>query len=188
MLGGARCGTSWATLTSSGYAPVMDWTPFTICAPGERPPRPRAFRLSEGLGDRMRTAAFAELQAVRAFTWAVERFDDVPPGLLAAWRRQIPEEQQHMTLILDRMAELGVAVDEVPVAPRIWESIEDCTSGEQFCVYMASAEERGRRAGLLLIRALEGTDPETARVFQQIVDDERAHVALADTYFGWRPT
>ena len=165
----------------------MNWKPFVLCAPGQRPPRPRDIGLTEGLGDRLRTAAFAELQAVRAFTWAVSHFDDLPEGLGEDWRRQIPQEQQHYTLILERMAQLGIEVGAVPVAPLIWASVQECETGKQFCLYMASAEERGRQAGIRLCRALQDTDPDTVEIFQSIVADEEAHVALAATYFGWRP-
>ena len=165
----------------------MDWTPFKLCAPGQRPPRPRDLGLPEGLGDRLRTAAFAEMQAVHAFTWAVSRFDDVPEGLLDDWRRQIPQEEQHLALILQRMTELGLEPGARPVAPLIWESVRECATGKQFCLYIASAEERGRQAGMRLCQALQDTDPETVAIFQSIVDDERAHVALAATYYGWRP-
>ncbi len=168
-------------------APV-DWKPFVLCTPGQRPARPRDIRLTEGLGDRLRTAAFAELQAVRAFSWAVDRFDDVPEGLADDWRRQIPQEQQHLAMILQRMAELGIEPAGRPVSPRVWESVRDCETGKQFCLYICSAEERGRLAGIQLCQALQETDPKTVAIFQSIVDDEEAHVALAATYYGWRPS
>jgi uncharacterized ferritin-like protein (DUF455 family) len=165
----------------------MNWTPFVLCPPGQRPPRPRDLGQPEGLGDRLRTAAFAEMQAVHAFTWAASRFDDVPAGLLDDWRRQVPQEERHLALILERMAQLGLDPAAVPVSPRIWESVRECETGKKFCLYIASAEERGRQAGIRLCKALENTDPETAAIFQSIVDDELAHVALAATYYGWRP-
>ncbi|RLB64508.1 MAG: hypothetical protein DRI90_04415 [Deltaproteobacteria bacterium] len=166
---------------------TVNWEPFDLCAPGQRPPRPRDIGRLEGLGDRLRTAAFAELQAVHAFTWAVSRFEDLPEGLGEDWRRQIPQEERHCALILERMAELGIEVGAVPVSPRIWESVRDCQTGKQFCLYIASAEERGRQAGIRLCRALQDTDPKTCAIFQSIVDDEEAHVALAATYYGWHP-
>jgi uncharacterized ferritin-like protein (DUF455 family) len=166
---------------------TVNWEPFDLCAPGQDPPRPRDIRSLEGLGDRLRTAAFAERQAVHAFTWAASHFDELPAGLADDWRRQIPQEERHCALILERMAQLGIEVGAVPVSPRVWESVRDLETGKQFCLYIASAEERGRQAGIRLCRALKDSDPETVAIFQSIVDDEEAHVALAATYYGWRP-
>jgi uncharacterized ferritin-like protein (DUF455 family) len=165
----------------------MEFSPFIVCKPGQHTPRPRPVNTSEGLGDRMRTAAFAELQAIAAFRWAVGRFQDVPPALRDDWAAQIPDETRHYEMICRRMAELGFELTARPVSTSLWESLEECTSGEEFCIRIASAEERGRRAGVRLSQFLGKTDPETAAIFKEIADDEVAHVALASTYFDWKP-
>lgn len=165
----------------------MNYEPFIICRPGERPVKPRPVDTAEGLGDRMRTAAFAEKQAIFAFRWASEKFQDVPQALRDDWARLVPEEEKHYKLIVDRMAELGFSLDERPVSMRLWESLEVCETGQEFCQRIAGAEERGRQAGVLLVRYLAEKDPATAAVFEEIVTDEIAHVKLADTYFGWTP-
>ena len=54
----------------------MDFYPFITCPAGERPAKPRSLNTREGLGDRMRTAAFAEFQAIAAFRWAAEHFQN----------------------------------------------------------------------------------------------------------------
>lgn len=165
----------------------LDTAPFKICPPGARAPRPRAMNTPEGLADRMRTAAFAEKQAIHAFDWACRRFDDAPEELRAAWARLIPEEKKHYRLIIARMDELDFAPDERCVTLNLWESLAACTTAQEFCIAIARAEERGRQAGLRLAEFLATTDPRTAAVFQEIVDDEVAHVALADTFYGWTP-
>ncbi|RLA07612.1 MAG: hypothetical protein DRQ59_14335 [Gammaproteobacteria bacterium] len=165
----------------------MDFSPFILCTAGTRPPAPRKIGTGEGLGDRMRTAAFAELQAIAAFTWAAGKFDDAPAGLRDDWLRQVPEEQKHYDLIVARMAELGFRLDERPVSGGLWDALSTCTSAREFCLRIADAEERGRRAGLRLAGYLAGKDPATAAVFREIADDEVSHVALADTYYGWTP-
>lgn len=38
----------------------MSWEPFVVAAAGTRTPQPRGINTAEGLGDRLRTAAFAE--------------------------------------------------------------------------------------------------------------------------------
>lgn len=158
-----------------------------ICDPGSRPLKPRSLAVPEGLGDRMRSAAFAELQAIAAFKWAAETFLDVPQELRDAWMAQVPEEAKHYDLIVKRMGDLGFGLQDRCVSTRLWESLQACSSGEEFCIKIAGAEERGRLAGVALCQHLEGTDPQTVAVFQEIVDDEVAHVALAYTFFGWSP-
>lgn len=165
----------------------MDTGPFRLCAPDERAPRPRGIDTPDGVGDRMRTAAFAELQAIHAFRWAAATFDDAPDGLRDAWLSQVPDEELHYAMIMERMAELGVDPAERPVSLWLWRSLEACTTAREFCLRIVLAEERGRRAGSALSDHLAERDPATAAVFRRIVDDEVGHVALAETWFGWRP-
>ncbi len=162
----------------------MDFSPFNLCEPGSLPPKPRRIVSLEGLGDRMRTAAFAEWQAIHAFGWAAERFDDVPQPLRDAWTAQIADERKHYALICKRMSELGLTLKERPVSPRLWESLEPCTSGKEFCLKIANAEERGRQAALKLVELLASRDPDTAAGYSATAADEVAQVALAKTYFG----
>jgi uncharacterized ferritin-like protein (DUF455 family) len=165
----------------------MNFEPFILCLPGQRQPKPRPIHTPAGLGDRMRTAAFAEKQAIFAFGWAAENFQDVPQALRDDWARLVPEEEKHYRLIVDRMAELGFSLTDRPVSTRLWDSLKECETGQEFCQRIAGAEERGRQAGLLMVNYLADTDPATAAVFDEIVTDEVAHVKLADTYFGWTP-
>lgn len=158
-----------------------------MCGEDEEPPKPRPFRDPEGLGDRLRTAAFAEFQALRAFGWAAKRFDDVPAELRQRWTELVDDERRHYDLIVGRMAELDVAIEARPVSMALWRSLKACETGRDFGIYIASAEEWGRRAGVTLVKALEKSDPATAAVFREIVEDEIEHIALADTYFGWKP-
>jgi uncharacterized ferritin-like protein (DUF455 family) len=165
----------------------MDFRPFEICQPGDRPDKPRPMNTPEGVGDRMRSAAFAELQAIAAFNWAAEHFQDVPEGLRASWRAQVADESRHYKMIRRRMDDLGVGVEEKKVSLGLWEALQDCSTGEEFCIMIATAEERGRRAGLKLAAHLKHADPETAGIFLEIAEDEVAHVALAETHFDWTP-
>ncbi len=165
----------------------MNFEPFILCGPGERQPKPRPLETTVGLGDRMRTAAFAEKQAIFAFAWAADRFQDVPQALRDDWIKLVPEEEKHYRLIVERMNDLGFNLTDRPVSTRLWESLNVCETGKDFCLRIAGAEERGRQAGLLLIKYLVESDPRTAAVFQEIVTDEVAHVRLAHTYYGWTP-
>ncbi|MDX6768868.1 MAG: ferritin-like domain-containing protein [Elusimicrobiota bacterium] len=160
----------------------MDWSPFVVCPPEQEAPRPRGFTTPEGLGDRLRVAAFAEKQAEAAFHRAAERFEDAPPALREAWRRIGTEEGRHLGMILERMEQLGVAVDGRPVSDRLWRSLEACGSAAEFVAKMRAAEERGRTAEESFRRSLAQRDPATAELFGRIADDEAEHLRVADGF------
>jgi uncharacterized ferritin-like protein (DUF455 family) len=132
----------------------------------------------EGLGDRLRVAAFAELQAREAFRWAADVLPDAGDELRSAWRRIAEDENRHLEMLLGRMAELGVSPDERPVSDRLWRSLRACKDARSFAAYMRTAEERGRAAEESFRRKLADRDPVTSALFGKIADDETEHLAL----------
>lgn len=150
----------------------MDWSPFRLCPPGRRPPAPRSLGTKEGVGDRLRTAAFAELQAREAFLWAARTWD------VAEWRRVAAEEDKHLGWLLARMRQLGVDPAERPVSDALWRSLTGCAGLKDFAAYMYTAEERGRAAEVSFSRSLAVSDPVTARLFEAIAAEEEGHLAL----------
>jgi uncharacterized ferritin-like protein (DUF455 family) len=158
----------------------MDWTPFVVCPPDERAPATRGMGGPDGLGDRLRTAAFAERQAFAAFFWAAENLPDAPEEMRAAWRRIGLEEKKHLDMLLARMTELGVDVAARPVSDRLWRSLSACKTAAEFSAHMREAEARGQAAEETFRRVLADRDPVTAAIFGQIADDEAEHLALAD--------
>ena len=164
----------------------MDWAPFVVCAPEEYPPGARGMGGPDGLGDRLRTAAFAERQAFAAFLWAADTFSDASDELRAAWRRIGAEEKVHLDLLLARMAELGVEVGARPVSDRLWRRLTSAGTAAEFAAMMREAEARGKAAEESFRRALAHRDPVTAAIFGRIADDEAEHLALADRLLGGR--
>jgi len=158
----------------------MDWSPFAVCGPDDYPPAPRGMGTPHGLGDRLRVAAFAERQAREAFAWAADVIPDASPELRAAWRTMSREEGVHLDLLLGRMAELGVAVDERPVSDRLWRWLRASRTTAEFAKRMREAEARGKAAEESFRRSLADRDPVTAAIFGRIADDEAAHLAMAD--------
>ncbi len=157
----------------------MNWAPFDVCDPDQFPPAPRGINTPEGLGDRLRVAAFAEIQAREAFRWAADVLPDASENLRAAWRRIADDENRHLHMLLGRMAELGVKPDGRPVSDRLWRSLRACRSTREFVPYMRTAEERGRAAEESFRRSLAQRDPVTAALFGKIADDEAEHIALS---------
>lgn len=165
-------------------APAPDWAPFRVLPRGQRPEPPRPITQAAGVGDRLRAAAFAEIQAREAFLWAAGRDDwEVPASLRTAWRGLALAEDRHLQWLLNRMEQLGIGVTDKEVADPLWVSLTSCGGPREFARYMASAEERGRRAGERFFEQLQGSDPETARIFGRIAEEEVAHIQLAQDYF-----
>ena len=163
-----------------------DWSPFVLCPPGVQAPAPRSVSTREGVADRLRSAAFAELQAREAFLMAADSFLDAPEDLRRAWRGLAVAEDKHLGWLLGRMAALGVEPAARPVSGRLWDGLFACRTAPEFAVLIAKAEERGRLAGERFRVAMRGVDPESAEIFGRIADEELAHVALAGRFYPER--
>lgn len=159
-----------------------DWAPFQVCV-NRHAPKPRNVHSVEGVGDRLRAAAFAEIQARDAFLWAAETFTDASPSLQRAWRALALAEQRHLDWLLNRLKELHQSAEDRPVSSRLWESFMRCQTAEAFAVFMASAEERGRLAGERFYLQLKTYDPVSAEIFRKIAEEEIEHIRLAEKYF-----
>lgn len=159
------------------------WEPFALATPGDRADLPRSLGTREGVADRLRTAAFAEIQAREAFLWAASRFTDAEPALQAAWLELSRQEDKHLNWLLQRMLELDLDVRDRKVSDHLWVSLTSCSSAREFALFMANAEERGRKAGVRFYEALRTTDLITAQIFGKIAEEEVSHIALAQQFF-----
>jgi uncharacterized ferritin-like protein (DUF455 family) len=160
-----------------------DWAPFRLAPTGRRADPPRGIETRDGIGDRLRTAAFAELQALHAFNWAADTFEDAPPALRAAWRGLALAEEKHLQWLLRRMEELAIPVDARAVSDWLWNSLMSCKSAREFAVFMASAEERGRRAGERFEEAMAAIDPVSSVIFGKIAEEEVEHIRLTQRFY-----
>lgn len=160
------------------------WEPFLVLSNiDEHAPPPRPIHTKEGIGDRLRAAAFAEIQAREAFLWAKEKFQDASPALKSAWHGLAIAEQKHLNWLLKRMDELKIDPKERAVSLRLWESFKKCHTARDFAFYMANAEERGRKAGERFYTSLKDFDPITAEIFRKIAEEEIEHIQLAEKHF-----
>jgi uncharacterized ferritin-like protein (DUF455 family) len=167
--------------------PAPDWNQFHIVSDlnsNKHGDAPRAIHTKDGIGDRLRAAAFAEIQARDAFNWAADRFEDAAPELREAWRRLAKAEEKHLTWLLNRMKDLGIDVRERKVSDLLWRSLIGCTSAREFALFMANSEERGRKAGERFSQAMAQIDPISAEIFGKIAEEEVEHIALAQRHFG----
>lgn len=157
----------------------FDWSPFNVGTPIKT----RPMNTFEGLIDRIRIAAFAERQAYYAFLEAARIFaDEVPADLIETWKRIAEEESKHEGWLLNRLTELKQDVAEMPVSLGLYQSFSKCETAKDFALYISDSEERGRVAGLKFAEFLKINDPETAKIFSDIAEEEIAHVALAKKF------
>lgn len=167
-------------MTSNPRHPL--WEDFWIDRARAEPPRP--VQTAEGICDRLRAAAFAEVQAEIGFADAIARFSDsAPEPLLAVWREFLAEEVSHREMLLERLAARGGKTNERPVSDLLLSSLLGCGSPKEFCHYIAGAEERGRRAGERFAETLAAIDPVTAAVFGRIAREEARHIRVAYEFF-----
>ncbi len=146
-------------------------------------PKTRPIQTPEGIGDRIRTAAFAEIQALEGFRWAAHHFQEAPVSLRETWLGLAHAEHKHLNWLKKRMTDLGQRLEERPVSDRLWQSFHACETAEAFALFMAKAEERGRVAGERFCKTLHEIDPVSSRLFGQIALEENEHIETAVRYF-----
>ena len=160
-----------------------DWSPFVLAEAGKHADAPRSINTPEGIADRLRAAAFAEVQARDAFNWAADRFEDAPEDLRRAWRTLAHAEERHLQWLLTRMQELGVEIGARKVSDFLWQSLIQCKTARDFAIYIASAEERGRKAGVRFHEAMAKSDPVSSAIFGKIAEEEVSHIELALRFY-----
>ncbi len=158
-----------------------DWGIFRIKE--KNPPKTRDIETVEGIGDRLRSAAFAEIQARDAFLWAAHTFSDAPFQLKNAWQGLARAENKHLNQLLSRMEDLGQKIEERAVSDRLWKSLTTAKDAESFALYMAAAEERGRQAGERFQKLMAEIDPISSELFGKIAKEEVEHIELAAQFF-----
>ncbi len=157
----------------------IDWSPFIISKEGEKAPTARAITTKEGLGDRLRFVAFAEMQAVQAFRLAAEVFGEVPKEVRDLWLTLAHEEEKHLNILLNRMKAIGVDPAERAQSLALWKSFDHCKTAGEFARFMANAEDWGKSSGEKFHQTLLKIDPVTAEIFRIIAEEESLHIELA---------
>ena len=133
------------------------------------------------------TNAYGELEAVEILGRVLAAAPELPWPMRRALFRQLWDEARHAEASWQRMVELGGPPSPLPPAPPLIMTVCGQISDplEQLFVLQRVVEgrvvERHRTRVVRLVRDL--ADPETARLYEYIVADERTHVANA----AWVP-
>ena len=133
------------------------WKPFQTSLRGHPI---RALSSPEGVADRLRVVAFAELQARDAFLWGAARFaqEGVAVKWCEAWAAFAAVENRHAQMLLTRMDELKVNPGERVVSDRLTRVCHLAKDPVNFLFYLSSAEERGMEAGFFLGKEMRKYD------------------------------
>lgn len=172
------------TIQSTSILPANAWHPFRL---GPKAEPVRALTHAEGVADRLRVVAFAELQAREAFLLGARRFPEAPARWRDAWVSFAAVEDRHARMLLQRMEELGVEPGGRLVSDRIWQLCQAAPDWELFFFLLASAEERGMESGFTLAKLMQPVDATSAALFEQIAREEVEHVELAKAAIGSLP-
>lgn len=150
-------------------------------------PLPRPGALTSPSARALCLARFAhhELQAVELFAWALLRWPDVPRELAVGWLRILGDEQRHARAYLSRVEDQGFRFAEfAPHSDYLWKNAGVIDGPEAFLAAVGLTFEQANLDFSLLYRDgfRQAGDEESARVCQEVHDDEVGHVAFAASW------
>lgn len=186
-LGDEHRGSAWTKSAQPGRPSALGFA----SAETPREPFPKSTELE---GERARGRAlhfFAnhELLALELMALALLRFPDAPTSFRKRLVATMRDEQRHMRLYLDRMADLGVEVGSIPLNSFFWDLISPMAKPMDFIVSMSLTFEQANLDFSLHYRdAFRAVgDDVTADIMEQVLVDEVAHVRHGVRFFEtWR--
>jgi len=132
-----------------------------------------------------------ELLAMELLALGLLRFPDAPTEFRRGLAGTLLDEQTHMRLYLQRMADDEVALGEIPVSRHFWDVIASMQSPMDFVIRMSlTFEQANLDFAAYYGQAFERAgDRETSAVLARVLEDEIRHVAHGVTWFErWRGT
>lgn len=123
-----------------------------------------------------------ELLAVEIMAYALLAFPQAPSHFRKGVAGTLREEQQHVKLYMQRMAEMGLTFGDLPLYRHFWSHVPFLTSPLRYISVMSLTFEMAN----LDFAPIYGTsfarvgDEQSAALMQRILEDEISHVA-----FGW---
>jgi len=131
-----------------------------------------------------------ELLALELMALMLLRFPDAPPAFRAGLIGTMIDEQRHMRLYLDRMADCDVELGTIPVSAFFWTCLADAPDLRHFVAGMSlTFEQANLDYSLHYERAFRAAgDEETASVLHRVYEDEVRHVRDGLAWFReWKP-
>ncbi|MEE2786364.1 MAG: DUF455 family protein [Myxococcota bacterium] len=131
-----------------------------------------------------------ELLALELMALALLRFPDASPKFRRTLVATMRDEQKHMRLYLERMADLGVELGEIPMNNFFWSAVSRVSQPREFVARMSLTFEQANLDFALHYRDLfaEMGDLVSAGMMNEVLRDEVRHVRHGLQYFEqWRP-
>lgn len=119
-----------------------------------------------------------ELLALEIMALAILKFDDAPEKFLRGIAQTMLEEQQHMTLYISRMKELGVTFGEAGLNGFFWNSLKDISSPQEYVAAMSLTFEQANLDFSLKFEQefLKLGDHKTSEILERVRREEIGHV------------
>lgn len=126
-----------------------------------------------------------ELLAIELMALALLRFPDAPPAFRRGLAATIRDEQRHLGLYLERMAELGTQLGDAPLGGFFWRTVAELDSPAAFVAHMSLTFEQANLDHAAHYAALfEGLgDGRSAALMATIYADEIRHVGFGLRWF-----
>ena len=130
-----------------------------------------------------------ELLALELMALALLKFPDAPEKFRRGLVQTLKDEQEHVRLYQERMAEVGVEFGEIPVSDFFWKSIGPMESPIDFVTGLSMTLEQANLDYAVYYaetyRRLD--DAATAAILERVYRDEIGHVKHGLTWFNrWR--
>lgn len=140
----------------------------------------------DGRAALLHAIAHIEFNAINLALDAAWRFKDLGAEFVKDWVSVAIEEAYHLSLVTDRMAQLGIAYGDLPAHDGLWRIAEQTATDvlARMALVPRLMEARGLDALPPIFRSFQGIgDKPTLRALSVIARDEVRHVALGDLWF-----
>jgi len=169
--------------------PALPGRPPDLAPRQEKPPAFRELLAREDAvshGRILHHFANHELQAIELSAVALLRYPTAPREYRLELLSVLLDEQRHLRLYLQRMAELGVVFGELPLSFHFWKSLHDLPDFRTFICAMNLTFEQANLDFALEYRCLfhRRRDFATARILSRVLHDEIRHVSHGLCHFA----
>ena len=119
-----------------------------------------------------------ELLAIELMAMCLLRFPKAPKKFRLGVAQVLVEEQQHLSMYIERMHELGVELGDVPVNGHFWRLLSGMQTPMQYVVGMSMTFEQANldHAYLWAQNLKKVEDSKSSKLMMQIFEDEIGHV------------
>jgi uncharacterized ferritin-like protein (DUF455 family) len=143
-----------------------------------QPPRDDQLEDERARGQLLHFLANHELLATELMALVLLKFPDAPRAFRQGILVTLQEEQQHTRMYLQRMRECGVEFGEWPVSGQFWRMVEPMKTPMDFVSRLSLTFEQANLDYSLHFASVfrKIGDQKTARLLEQIYEDEISHV------------